>query len=391
MGTFHEPQSPVHAAVYREIPFEMGFRPAVVELNRQVSAYPFVPCNEATLRERCEEIFHIQTSGLAKRIEVARPQSLEIGVSGGLDSTLGLLVAVKTCDMLGLPRKTVHGITMPGFGTSDRTLRNARQLMELTGIRAQVLDIRPLCLDAFKGMGHQPFGIDLAGMDVDQFVAVLAQIPSESRQDLVFENVQARIRTLNLMNYGFVIGTGDLSELALGWCTYNGDHMGMYNPNASVPKTLVRFLVKWVADHEFEGPAREVLHSIAETEISPELLPLGTDAKIQSTEETIGPYELLDFYLYHLLRFGFRPRKILYLAERAKFSRPYSRAEHRHWLSLFLKRFFSSQFKRSCLPDGPKVGSVSLSPRGDWRMPSDAEASLWLEELDAMDRDAGTN
>lgn len=382
MGTFHEPDRWGQAKFHREIPFTLGSGSRVDDLQRHVPALPFVPSDPVTLKDRCEEIFHIQTAGLAKRIEVARPPSLEIGISGGLDSTLALLVAVKTCDMLGLPRSTVHGLTMPGFGTSDHTLGNARGLMGLMGIRAQELDIRPLCLDAFKAMGHQPFGLDPAGMDVERFVSALSNIPREKRHDLVFENVQARIRTLNLMNYGFVIGTGDLSELALGWCTYNGDHMGMYNPNASIPKTLVRFLVRWVADNEFDGAPREVLHSIADTEISPELLPLGTDAKIQSTEETIGPYELLDFFLYNLLRFGFRPRKVLFLAEHASFSRPCPPDQLQHWLALFLRRFFNSQFKRSCLPDGPKVGSISLSPRGDWRMPSDAEVALWLEDLE---------
>jgi NAD+ synthase (glutamine-hydrolysing) len=219
---------------------------------------------------------------------------------------------------------------------------------------------------------------------VDEFQAELSGIPDDRRNDLVFENVQARTRTLLLMSRGFVLGTGDLSELALGWCTYNADHMSMYNVNAGVPKTLVRFLVEWVADHVFEGPAQEVLHSIAQTVISPELLPPGAGAEIQSTESTIGPYELHDFFLYHLLRFGYGPGKILYFARHANFDGDYNEADRRKWLRVFLTRFFANQFKRSCVPDGPKVGTVSLSPRGDWRMPSDAEASAWLEELDRV-------
>jgi NAD+ synthase (glutamine-hydrolysing) len=273
---------------------------------------------------------------------------------------------------------------MPGFGTSSRTKTNAIALMEHLGIASETIDIRQLCLDTFISLGHKPFGIDPTGMDLDSFVAALTQVPIEQRSDLTFENVQARVRTLLLMNRGFVVGTGDMSELALGWATYNADHMSMYNPNAGVPKTLVRFLVEWAADHEFEGPARDVLHSIARTEISPELLPLGEGESLQSTEGTIGPYELHDFFLYYVLRFGFRPSKIYRLARQAIFSRPYTPVEVRTWMRVFYRRFFANQFKRSCVPDGPKVGSVSLSPRGDWRMPSDADASLWLAEVDGL-------
>jgi NAD+ synthase (glutamine-hydrolysing) len=353
-------------------------------LLRPISPHPFVPRESQRLADRCEEIFHIQTAALAKRIEVSKQRSLHIGVSGGLDSTLSLLVATKTCDLLGLPRETVHGLTMPGFGTSSRTKTNAIALMEHLGIASETIDIRQLCLDTFISLGHKPFGIDPTGMDLDSFVAALTQVPIEQRSDLTFENVQARVRTLLLMNRGFVVGTGDMSELALGWATYNADHMSMYNPNAGVPKTLVRFLVEWAADHEFEGPARDVLHSIARTEISPELLPLGEGESLQSTEGTIGPYELHDFFLYYVLRFGFRPSKIYRLARQAIFSRPYTPVEVRTWMRVFYRRFFANQFKRSCVPDGPKVGSVSLSPRGDWRMPSDADASLWLAEVDGL-------
>ena len=355
-----------------------------VPLLRPISPHPFVPHESHRLADRCEEIFHIQVAGLAKRIEVSKQKSLHIGVSGGLDSTLALLVATKTCDLLGLPRSTVHGLTMPGFGTSSRTRGNAEALMQHLGITSDSIDIRQLCLDTFHSLSHRPFGIDPTGMDLDAFVEALRNVPQANRNDLVFENVQARVRTLLLMSRGFVVGTGDMSELALGWATYNADHMSMYNPNAGVPKTLVRFLVEWAARHEFEGPAREVLQSIAETEISPELLPLGEGEVLQSTEGTIGPYELHDFFLYHVLRFGFRPGKIFRLARQAVFNRPYTAGEIKSWMKVFYRRFFANQFKRSCVPDGPKVGSVSLSPRGDWRMPSDADGSLWLAEVEGL-------
>jgi NAD+ synthase (glutamine-hydrolysing) len=253
--------------------------------------------------------------------------------------------------------------------------------MKELGVRGRCIDIRAACLEELKALGHRPFGISLENKTLEQFVQELRQLPKERRQDLVFENVQARMRMNLLMNAGFVVGTGDLSELALGWCTYGGDQMSMYNPNVSIPKTLVRFLVRWVAENEFAGEARRVLLDIAATTISPELLPPAEDETvIQATEEVIGPYELHDFFLYYLLRFGFGPRKILYLARHAQFDRPYSEREIHHWLGVFLQRFFANQFKRSCLPDGPKVGTVSLSPRGDWRMPSDAQATCWLTE-----------
>jgi NAD+ synthase (glutamine-hydrolysing) len=269
---------------------------------------------------------------------------------------------------------------MPGFGTTSRTRANAHALMKHLGVSAREVDVRELCLAELRLLGHQPFGIDLRGLIVEGLAARLKEVPEAQCHDLVFENVQARVRTGILMNSGFVVGTGDLSELALGWCTYNADHMSMYNPNASIPKTLVKFLVRWAAENEFAGEARRVLLDIVGTEISPELLPAGADGnRLQSTESTIGPYELHDFFLFHFLRYGASPEKILYLAGQAKFERPYTNSERRQWLRLFVQRFFGNQFKRSCLPDGPKVGTVSLSPRGDWRMPSDAQAAVWLE------------
>lgn len=379
--TSFEAASPADVLAVRRIAFCVGEKRRTRSFKRPLAAHPFVPGSTNELAGRCEEIFQTQMAGLAKRLEAVQPSAVHIGVSGGLDSTLALLVAVKTADLLGWDRGRVHGLTMPGFGTSERTARNARRLMELTGVRQEAIDIRPACLRVFADLGHRPFGIEPAGMSVEEFTAELAAIAPERRHDLVFENVQARLRTLFLMSRGFVVSTGDLSELALGWCTYNGDHMGMYNPNVSIPKTLVRFLVRYVAAHEFEGQVRDVLYSIADTEISPELLPIGAEGAIQSTESAIGPYELHDFFLFWVLRYGFGPEKILFLARHAKFDRHYPPEEIRRWLEEFYRRFFASQFKRSCLPDGPKVGSVSLSPRGDWRMPSDAEAAAWLEEL----------
>jgi NAD+ synthase (glutamine-hydrolysing) len=236
-----------------------------------------------------------------------------------------------------------------------------------------------MCLEQMRAMGHRPFGIDLAGLELDAFKEKLRHLPAEKREDLVFENVQARMRTAILMASGFVIGTGDVSELALGWCTYNGDHMSMYNPNTSIPKTLVKFLVEWAAMNEFDGAARQTLLSIVGTPISPELLPASAEGEIvQETEKSVGPYELHDFFLFHVLRYGASPEKVLFLAREAGFEEQYTAAVVRHWLQMFVRRFFTQQFKRSCLPDGPKVGSISLSPRGDWRMPSDAVATLWL-------------
>ncbi|HMC67276.1 MAG TPA: NAD(+) synthase, partial [Gemmataceae bacterium] len=366
---------------FTRVPFRLKKLAAPRRLVREVDAHPFVPRASQQLRERCEEIFHTQVAGLAKRLEHLasggrKPPDVTIGVSGGLDSTLAMLVACKTMDALRVSRDRIRAFTMPGFGTTGRTHANARALMRHLGVTANEVDIRQLCLDEMRAIGHPPFGINLDGLTVEDLTARLRQLSPDCRQDLVFENVQARRRTSILMNSGFVVGTSDVSELALGWTTYNGDHMSMYNPNASIPKTLVKFLVRWAAENEFDGEARRTLLDIVDTEISPELLPTGCDGEaLQATEGVIGPYELHDFFLYHFLRFGSPPDKILYLAEHACFDRQYSPDDVRRWLRVFTQRFFANQFKRSCMPDGPKVGTVSLSPRGDWRMPSDAQAA----------------
>ena len=348
---------------------------------RQVAAAPFVPRQGDQLHARCQEIFGIQCAALTKRVQQLGPDlPLNIGVSGGLDSTLALLVAVKTCQSQGWPVTRVAGITMPGYGTTSRTLESARRLMPGLGIARDEIDIRQICLDTYRAIGHKPFGLNLDELDVAEFQKQLSKIPKDKRHDLVFENVQARVRTLLLMSRGFVLGTGDLSEQALGWSTYNGDHMSMYNVNTSIPKTLVRFLVQYAAEHQFDGEVRDVLMNIVATPISPELLPTAADGSIeQATEDSVGAYELNDFFLYHLLRFGYAPKKVLYLASLAKFSQAYPPEVIRQTLVTFLKRFFANQFKRSCVPDGPKVGTISLSPRGDWRMPSDAVVNEWLK------------
>ncbi|MCA9131818.1 MAG: NAD(+) synthase [Planctomycetales bacterium] len=351
---------------------------------RTVSARPFIPQEDAELHERCAEIFGIQCAALSKRISrLPASSQLQIGVSGGLDSTLALLVAVKTCQQQGWPTTRIAGITLPGFGTTSRTLTAARDLMKFLQVTADEIDIRQLCLDTFLGLGHSPFGIDAAGLSLAEFTEKIQAVAPAERHDLVFENVQARLRTMLLMSRGFVLGTGDLSEQALGWSTYNGDHMSMYNVNTSIPKTLVKFLVRYLAENEFDGPARECLLGVVETPISPELLPPDPGGEIaQLTERTVGDYELHDFFLYHLLRYGMTPQKIMHLARQAQFSKPYEEQEIRDTLRIFLQRFFQNQFKRSCVPDGPKVGSVSLSPRSDWRMPSDAEVGGWLRDLE---------
>jgi NAD+ synthase (glutamine-hydrolysing) len=374
---------------FQRIAFQLD-RPALpARLARQVDAHPFVPRGQEQLRERCEEIFHTQMAGLARRLEHIGKPPVTIGVSGGLDSTLALLVACRTFDLVGTPRTKIRAFTMPGFGTTSRTRSNAHALMKELGVSAEEVDIRALCLEEMRALKHRPFGIDLAGLGVEELSARLRRLPHDARQDLVFENVQARMRTSILMNAGFVVGTGDVSELALGWATYNGDHMSMYNPNVSIPKTLVKFLVRWAAQNEFDGEARRILLDIVATEISPELLPTGDDGQaVQATEGVIGPYELHDFFLFHFQRYGAPPEKILYLAGQAKFERAYAPEEVRRWLRVFVRRFFGNQFKRSCLPDGPKVGSVSLSPRGDWRMPSDASAAAWLQWLEREDEAA---
>ena len=334
-------------------------------LTRTIDPHPFVP-NGKRLDERCQEIFDIQVDGLAKRIQHTGAETVVVGISGGLDSTLALLVCVGTFDKLGMNRRGIVGITMPGFGTTDRTYTNAVNLMKLLGITIREISIREACLQHFSDIGH----------DADQ-------------HDVTYENSQARERTQILMDAanqmsGFVVGTGDLSELALGWATYNGDHMSMYGVNASVPKTLVRHLVSWIAERTKDESTRQTLLDIVDTPISPELTPADELGNIaQKTEDLVGPYELHDFFLYYLLRWGFRPAKI-YLLARQAFAQTYDDATIRRWLRTFCRRFFAQQYKRSCLPDGPKVGSCSLSPRGDWRMPSDASARLWLKECDEL-------
>ena len=334
-------------------------------LTRPVDPHPFTPSGEA-LKERCEEIFHIQVAGLAKRLGHAHAQTAVVGISGGLDSTLALLVTVMTFDALKMPRGQIIGITMPGFGTTDRTYTNACDLIRSLGVTLKEIPIKEACLQHFRDIDHDP-----------------------SVHDVTYENSQARERTQLLMDVanqknGLVIGTGDLSELALGWATYNGDHMSMYGVNGSIPKTLVKYLVEWVANHKVDDASRLTLLDIVDTPISPELIPADENGNIkQKTEDLVGPYELHDFFLYHFLRFGSHPSKIYFLAQKA-FAGIYDNATVKKWLYTFFRRFFQQQFKRSCLPDGPKVGSVSLSPRGDWRMPSDAVSRLWLEEIERI-------
>ncbi|EXZ82288.1 NAD+ synthetase [Bacteroides fragilis str. B1 (UDC16-1)] len=333
-----------------------------LNLTRTFNPHPFVP-QGSELNSRCEEIFSIQIAGLAQRLLHTGAKTAVIGISGGLDSTLALLVCVKTFDKLGLSRKDILGITMPGFGTTDRTYHNAIDLMNSLGVSIREISIREACIQHFKDIGH-----DL------------------NIHDVTYENSQARERTQILMDianqtWGMVIGTGDLSELALGWATYNGDHMSMYGVNAGIPKTLVKHLVQWVAENGMDETSKATLLDIVDTPISPELIPADENGEIkQKTEDLVGPYELHDFFLYYFLRFGFRPSKIYFLAQTA-FSGVYDDETIKKWLQTFFRRFFNQQFKRSCLPDGPKVGSISISPRGDWRMPSDASSAAWLKEI----------
>ena len=373
------------------VEFELDLPDVDVELEREVARFPYVPDSAELLSERCSEAYNIQVHGLAKRLEATGIERLVIGVSGGLDSTHALIVAVKAMDRLGLPREQVLAYTMPGYATSERTRTNAHALMEALGVTGEEIDIRPSCEQMLRDIDH-PFA------------------DGEPVHDVTFENVQAGERTSHLFRLanhhrGMVVGTGDLSELALGWATYGvGDHMSHYNPNGSVPKTLIQHLLRWVIDSKlFGADANQVLQSIVDTEISPELVPAdkkgGTEQPAQKTEEIIGPYELQDFNLYYLTRYGYRPSKVAFLSHHAwrdetlgkwpttlpeKERRSYDLAEIKHWLEVFLKRFFGfSQFKRSALPNGPKVGSGgSLSPRGDWRAPSDSKADAWLRELE---------
>ncbi|MEG1903626.1 MAG: NAD(+) synthase [Bacteroidales bacterium] len=349
----------------RRIPFDLPQPIPTEQLNRHVVAHPFVPALPE-MHEVCEEIFQIQVSGLAQRMLHTHAQTAVIGISGGLDSTLALLVCVQTFDKLKIARDRIIGVTMPGFGTTDRTYNNAINLMKVLGITIREISIKDACIQHFKDLG------------IDSSV-----------HDVTYENSQARERTQILMDManqtnGMVIGTGDLSELALGWATYNGDQMSMYGVNASIPKTLVQYLVTWVAKHRIDERAKEILLDIVDTPISPELVPADTEGNIaQKTEDLVGPYELHDFYLYNFIHNGFRPAKIYYLAQIA-FGDIYSDEVIKKWLHTFFRRFFAQQFKRSSMPDGPKVGSVNLSPRGDWRMPSDASAAMWLKEIEAL-------
>ena len=338
-------------------------KPLRIKLTRTINPHPFIPQGER-LAEHCREVFNIQVTALCRRIEHTYSKAAMIGISGGLDSTLALLVCAKAFDQLGRSRKEIIGVTMPGFGTTDRTYHNAIDLMKALGVTIREISIKEACIQHFSDIGH----------DVDN-------------HDVTYENGQARERTQILMDVanqvgGMVIGTGDLSELALGWATYNGDHMSMYGVNASVPKTLIQKIVCWIADNALLGnEAGDILHDIVDTPISPELIPADEQGNIkQKTEDLVGPYELHDFFLYHFVRYGSRPKKIFYLAQQA-FDDKYTDEVIRHWLTTFCRRFFNQQFKRSCLPDGPKVGSVSLSPRGDWQMPSDACSTEWLNEI----------
>ena len=327
---------------------------------------PFVPSDPRIRAEICREIFSIQSTGLAKRLKHTGARKVVIGISGGLDSTLALLVAAHAFDLLGLDRKGIIAPTLPGFGTTKRTRGNAEKLVEQLGATLRVIPIHDAIKQHFRDIGHD-----------------------ERVHDVTYENAQARERTQILMDLankagGFVVGTGDLSEAALGWCTFNGDHMSMYHVNAGIPKTLVRYLIDWCAEAEFSGAPAKVLHDIVATPISPELLPTTDDGKQhQQTEDLVGPYELHDYFLYHVVRHGARPAKVLSLAGLA-FAGRYDRAVILRWLEVFIRRFFSQQFKRSAMPDGPKVGSVALSPRGDWRMPSDASATEWLAEIASL-------
>ena len=335
-------------------------------LTRWVDPHPFVPSDETQRTRRCESIFAMQTTGLCKRLEHSHSKTAVVGLSGGLDSTLALLVAARAMKRLGRPASDVVAVTMPCFGTTSRTRSNAETLAQLLGVTFRTVDLKESVLLHFKDIGH----------DVED-------------HSVVYENGQARMRTLVLMNIanqtgGLVIGTGDLSELALGWATYNGDHMSMYGVNASIPKTLIRHMVRYVADTGEEPGLRQVLLDILDTPVSPELLPpTGEGTIAQVTEDLVGPYELHDFFLYYGIRWGFEPKKVYRLCRYA-LGDVYDNATILKWLETFYRRFFAQQFKRSCLPDGPKVGSMTLSPRGDWRMPSDASAALWLEQIGAL-------
>lgn len=348
---------------YKRVLFELEYT-EVRKLERYIDPRPFVPSKKELRDIRCKEIFSIQSSALIKRLKHTNIKHAVIGISGGVDSTLALLVICQAFDMLEISRENIIAITMPGFGTTDITYNNAIFLMKAMSVTIKEVDIKNACLTHFNDIGHDP-----------------------EVHDVTFENAQARERTQILMDIankigGLVIGTGDLSELAIGWCTYNADHMSMYSVNCGIPKTLVKFLIQWYADKKCKSDIKNILYDVINTPISPELIPPSLDGKIkQKTEDIVGPYELHDFFLYHMMRYGASPKKILYLANQA-FEGTFTINEIKKWLKIFLKRFFSQQFKRSCLPDGPKVGTISLSPRGDLKMPSDACVSIWMKELE---------
>ena len=353
----------------KKISFLSKFSDSSAQLFRFVDAHPFVPSDKLARNERCQEVITLQAQGLAKRLRHINCQSAVIGLSGGLDSTLALLVTCRAFDICGIEREKITAITMPCFGTTDRTYNNACNLAKECGVTLKEVRIASSVRQHFADIGQ-----------------------NENIHDVTYENCQARERTQVLMDYanktnGIVIGTGDLSELALGWCTYNGDHMSMYGVNSSVPKTLVRYLVEWFADDgDQNGRAAfsAVLRDILDTPVSPELLPAQDGNISQKTEDLVGPYELHDFFLYYLLRFGFSPAKIFFLAKNSELAKNYDDATIKKWLKTFYKRFFSQQFKRSCMPDGAKVGTINLSPRGDWRCPSDAEPRIWLDEIEKL-------
>ena len=335
--------------------------PRIGQLNRRIDPHPFVPSKKSERSKRCEEIFSIQGAALNKRLAHIGVEKCVIGVSGGLDSTLALLAVYRAYESSGRDPKDIVCVTMPGFGTTGRTLENAKRLCEALGVDFRSIDITEACLEHFRQIGHDP-----------------------SEHTTVYENVQARERTQILMDLankigGIVIGTGDMSESALGWSTYNGDHMSMYAINVGIPKTLIRYLVEWAAEHYPQ--ISDILADILATPVSPELLPPSEGEISQKTEDLLGPYELHDFFLYHMVKSGASARKILFLAQSA-FGSGYTKEEVEKYLKLFLRRFFSQQYKRSCMPDGPKIGTIALSPRGDWRMPSDAEAAEWIKDLE---------
>ena len=356
-------QTPARVRAHWEIPFELG--PHDGPLVREIPRSPFIPADERRRAELCDEVLTMQAHALCRRFEHSRAQTVVVGISGGLDSCLALLAAVRAIDLAARPRRDIIAVTMPCFGTTQRTKSNAQELCRHLGVTFRCVDISASVRQHFADIGHD-----------------------ENDHTVTYENAQARQRTMVLMDIanqtgGLVVGTGDLSELALGWATYNGDHMSMYGVNAGVPKTLVRQIVAAFAQTCSEDLKR-VLLDIVDTPVSPELLPAEDDGSIaQKTEDLVGPYELHDFYLYYVVRWGFSPSKVFYLAQCA-FGQEYSRQTLLHWLRNFYRRFFTQQFKRSCMPDGPKVGPISLSPRGGWQMPSDACADLWQKELETL-------